>query len=490
MENDRGRKPNVTINVALTRRNRRLSAPELYGTHKFQKMEDDSPLSSTGIRTPQSAKSNNQAATPTGLTPKLSGMSFGTLRRSISSGSKSDEKKKRRLSRTDSNDLGLHRSSGGRSSSPRRRQRSSSSENEGKSPESPQKRKKSYHGVSMPSFSLSGGKSEYFKSISNRTRRVSIAVARRHVDGFSSKSLIYDGTQRNSKSTSSILNGDSSFNRSRKLNKSIEFRRSLEGLSSMVTTSASLVLKDATEVRSLINSNKDESFTIELWLNTNINKDWQYVFDARPRGKWYLYKTGSTLNFVNTRSTKDGAGSPKNETHSPHTKSQMFLRSHKNLSFQFTEPHKWSHLAITYDSRSTCIYLNGNLQGSTSGPVNITHGLCFGTRYTMNQRFQGKIDEIRIWNKAKTRKEICNAMHLRVVGTEPNLIAGYRFHPRVKTKKIYNIVSEHSGLAIVGNKVKWSSPAALSLTTERLTSLKEDTGDTGEVEKIKNSSKK
>ena len=31
---------------------------------------------------------------------------------------------------------------------------------------------------------------------------------------------------------------------------------------------------------------------------------------------------------------------------------------------------------------------------------------------------------------------------------------------------------------------------ALSLTTERLTSLKEDTGDTGEVEKIKNSSKK
>eukprot|EP00948_MAST-09A_sp_MAST-9A-sp1_P002917 g2917.t1 len=285
MENDRGR-PNVTINIALTRRNRRLSAPELYGTHKFQKMEDDSPLSSTGIRTPQSAKSNNQAATPTGLTPKLSGMSFGTLRRSISSGSKSDEKKKRRLSRTDSNDLGLRRSSGGRSSSPRRRQRSSSSENEGKSPESPQKRKKSYHGVSMPSFSLSGGKSESSKSNSNRTRRVSIAVARRHVDGFSSKSFdIFDGTQRSSKSASSILNGDSSFHRSRKLNKSIEFRRSLEGLSSMVTTSASLVLKDATEVRSLINSNKDESFTIELWLNTNSNKDWQYVFDARPRGK-------------------------------------------------------------------------------------------------------------------------------------------------------------------------------------------------------------
>ena len=86
---------------------------------------------------------------------------------------------------------------------------------------------------------------------------------------------------------------------------------------------------------------------------------------------------------------------------------------------------EWFHIACVYDSQRQQIYLNGELAaerdwpgfiGSSHSPVKI------GTFHT--QYWPGMLDEIRIWNRARTHQEIRSTMNAPLTGVEPGL-AGY-----------------------------------------------------------------
>ena len=89
----------------------------------------------------------------------------------------------------------------------------------------------------------------------------------------------------------------------------------------------------------------------------------------------------------------------------------------------------WYHVAGVYDGTTIKIYVNGLLQNSVdvTGTFSPSSGvvLNFGENPSWTQRyFNGDIDEVRIWNIARTATEIQQNMSIPLTGSEPGLV-GY-----------------------------------------------------------------
>ena len=82
----------------------------------------------------------------------------------------------------------------------------------------------------------------------------------------------------------------------------------------------------------------------------------------------------------------------------------------------------WTHVAGTYDGTTLKLYLNGEL---------IAHSILTGEIYppdgsigfSNNTEFlDGKLDELRVWNYARSEQQIRENMHLTLSGSEPGLL--------------------------------------------------------------------
>ncbi len=89
----------------------------------------------------------------------------------------------------------------------------------------------------------------------------------------------------------------------------------------------------------------------------------------------------------------------------------------------------WYHIAAVNDNGTRHLYLNGIEQTLTGTPLTISSntdpvriGIDYSTRY-----FEGKIDEVRIWNDVRTIAEVRENMCKSLVGNETNLVALYNF---------------------------------------------------------------
>lgn len=81
-------------------------------------------------------------------------------------------------------------------------------------------------------------------------------------------------------------------------------------------------------------------------------------------------------------------------------------------------PGRWSHLATTYDGRVQRLYVNGQLVASRPLPRSklVESGaLHIGGSPIWGDRFKGKIDEVRVYNRALTAEEIRTDMNRPVV---------------------------------------------------------------------------
>ncbi|HEX4948950.1 MAG TPA: LamG-like jellyroll fold domain-containing protein [Blastocatellia bacterium] len=84
------------------------------------------------------------------------------------------------------------------------------------------------------------------------------------------------------------------------------------------------------------------------------------------------------------------------------------------------EANQWNHLAVTLDGGIERFYLNGTLQQTPTGTtLNITNKLV--------ENFAGVVDEVRLWDFARSGKDIRAAMNQRLTGFEPGLRAYWRF---------------------------------------------------------------
>jgi len=90
---------------------------------------------------------------------------------------------------------------------------------------------------------------------------------------------------------------------------------------------------------------------------------------------------------------------------------------------------KWVHVAMTYQSGNWRLYINGELDAvrtDITGSLNTTtNPLHIGSvSFAAGNYFNGKIDEVRIWNKVRTQSEIQASMFTPLGGNESGLV-GY-----------------------------------------------------------------
>lgn len=94
---------------------------------------------------------------------------------------------------------------------------------------------------------------------------------------------------------------------------------------------------------------------------------------------------------------------------------------------------KWYHLAGTYNGSRLTVYLNGAKIRSqaASGKIDIDDSDLYLGRgdpqYSMGEYFHGELDEIRIWNVARTRPEIESFIISSLTGKEDGLVAYWNF---------------------------------------------------------------
>ena len=77
----------------------------------------------------------------------------------------------------------------------------------------------------------------------------------------------------------------------------------------------------------------------------------------------------------------------------------------------------WTHLAATYDAATLRLYVNGvqvSSRAQTGAIAVSTNPLQIGGDTIYGQYFQGKIDEVRIYNRALTGTEIQGDMNIPI----------------------------------------------------------------------------
>jgi len=94
--------------------------------------------------------------------------------------------------------------------------------------------------------------------------------------------------------------------------------------------------------------------------------------------------------------------------------------------------NQWQHVAVIYNEAAGWVkfYKNGvEYTSSLSGhSTAVKFGIGCSQQAGPTQFFQGAIDEVRVWNVARTQTQIQSAMYSELVGNETNLLAYYNFN--------------------------------------------------------------
>jgi LysM repeat protein len=96
-------------------------------------------------------------------------------------------------------------------------------------------------------------------------------------------------------------------------------------------------------------------------------------------------------------------------------------------------PGLWHHVASVYDGKTLRLYLNGEEQGAVAPKLDLTKRALYLGRHIVDKTragsaeasvaFQGRMAEVRVWDRALTQDELLNRRYTRVRGDEEGLLA-------------------------------------------------------------------
>ncbi len=93
--------------------------------------------------------------------------------------------------------------------------------------------------------------------------------------------------------------------------------------------------------------------------------------------------------------------------------------------------NQWQHVAAVWDGSDLLLYVDGNLIGSTPStlpPKSSPNPIYIGKSFFSGRNWNGKMDEVKIWDRALCEAEITAGMECERAGTEMNLKAYYNFN--------------------------------------------------------------
>ena len=140
------------------------------------------------------------------------------------------------------------------------------------------------------------------------------------------------------------------------------------------------------------------AFTVALWFNSN-----SALNDSSPRQDFLYWQTGSRPHLTFNRSGTGEIGLWPNigeDFDGPLTATRSWAAG------------TWYHIAGTFDGASFKIYVNGNLENVVNHPGihGDASGLLIGCRTDQRNYFDGKIDDVRLYDTALTQEAIKLAM--------------------------------------------------------------------------------
>jgi hypothetical protein len=165
--------------------------------------------------------------------------------------------------------------------------------------------------------------------------------------------------------------------------------------------------------------------TIEAWIySTRPNQNnWRRIVEKDWATSYFL-GTGDGASTNAIAFSMDANGSSVN-----------VLQTSDNV----ITPYEWHHVAGTWDGSTLSIYVDGILEASMpwSNPADGSLNSTLIARYYGSGAYyyQGYMDEVRIWNVARTQAEIRTDMHreLQFPTLEANLVAYYKFNQTAGT---------------------------------------------------------
>lgn len=152
---------------------------------------------------------------------------------------------------------------------------------------------------------------------------------------------------------------------------------------------------------------------------------------------WIKPRSVALSEFQHVVSKWDGGGNASYtlEVHAGHLRSAIHDGVNPTQaveSFGTLANDQWQHVAITLENGTLSLYINGLLDRTYTGsqtPMISDRPLSFGREGPPygGWRYDGLIDEVRVWNVARTGAQLLGAMNLRLVGSEAGLAGYWRF---------------------------------------------------------------
>lgn len=107
----------------------------------------------------------------------------------------------------------------------------------------------------------------------------------------------------------------------------------------------------------------------------------------------------------------------------------------------------WYHIAATYDGANMIIYINGVEQNAIAqtGNIDVSASTFKIGNWASGNFWAGQLDEVRVWNTARTAAEIRENMHLTLGGCETGLVSYYQFNEGSGTALGDNASSGNNG---------------------------------------------
>lgn len=99
------------------------------------------------------------------------------------------------------------------------------------------------------------------------------------------------------------------------------------------------------------------------------------------------------------------------------------------ISTQSVNTENWVHVAVVKSGSNVTLYINGVVDGFTDAMSNsvTVDRMEIAKYYNAANYFSGSIDEVRIWNTARSKDEIRANMYHTLTGSESGLVAYYNF---------------------------------------------------------------